>query len=382
MTPTLARLAVLAVMTVGALGACRTGKLGSKGCQQDSDCGTPASAYRCEYQTGVCYCRTDEACPGSQFCNPAGFCQDRAGCQVTADCLDPSLFCDTTSGTCLAKGRCTTDLQCALGQVCDVGTSTCVEGCRTNGDCNGSSCRCGDVACACTGTTPEELARCPKGVCDPYFCASADFCRFGETCQVVDGGPSPRATCTSDYDSERRPYCDSCTYGGGLNICGNGANYCLIDTRHPGNYYCGADCSGGQSCPRGYSCQDVIVVSSQWQCSRANPACPTNAQLPCTQDSDCKRGGACLKAAGESSGFCAGKCAVDEGDSTGFCSCQVDADCAQETCSLGECSISRKKCVHDTDCRSIRCVDFEGGGGCLIGQNCAPANGLSCVEVR
>jgi hypothetical protein len=38
--------------------------------------------------------------------------------------------------------------------------------------------------------------------------------------------------------------------------------------------------------------------------------------------------------------------------------------------------------VTDQDCRSIRCVDFQGGGGCLIGQNCAPANGLSCTEVK
>jgi hypothetical protein len=27
-------------------------------------------------------------------------------------------------------------------------------------------------------------------------------------------------------------------------------------------------------------------------------------------------------------------------------------------------------------------VDFQGGGGCLIGRNCAPANGLSCVDVK
>ena len=338
------------------LPACRNAKLGSKGCQQDADCGSPATFYRCEPQTGACYCRTDEACPASQFCNTIGFCQDRAGCSVNADCLDPSLFCDAASGSCLAQGRCTSDLQCKLGQVCDTQKSTCVVGCRNAGDCNGASCRCGDVACACTGSTPEELARCGLGVCDPYFCAGPEFCRYGESCGVQDAGADPRASCFSDYDTDVRPYCDSCTFGGGLSICGTGANYCLIDTRHPGNFYCGADCSEGQSCPRGYACQDVIVVSSQWQCNAANPACPTNAQLPCSSDTDCKRGGACVKGAGEVTGLCAGKCGVEEGDTTGFCSCQVDADCAQETCTTGECSISRKKCVNDTDCKSIRCV--------------------------
>jgi hypothetical protein len=49
---------------------------------------------------------------------------------------------------------------------------------------------------------------------------------------------------------------------------------------------------------------------------------------------------------------------------------------------MGECSISRRKCVGDPDCRTIRCVDFQGAGGCLIGQNCAPANGLTCNEVK
>ena len=165
-------------------------------------------------------------------------------------------------------------------------------------------------------------------------------------------------------------------------MCGTGANYCLIDTTHPGNFYCGTDCSGGQACPRGYGCQDVIVVLTQWACTRANPACPTNPALPCTVDADCKRGGFCAITPGMPTGYCAGRCDIAEGDTNGFCSCQVDSDCAPESCSAGECSISRRKCVNDTDCKSIRCVDFQGGGGCLIGQNCAPDNGLSCIEVR
>lgn len=371
------------LVAVTALASCRDSRLGTKGCREDKDCGSPATAYRCEQQTGVCYCRTDDACGASQFCNPAGFCQDRAGCEKNLDCLDPSFFCDTPTGQCLPRGRCTSDLECALGSVCDTRTSRCVEGCRRNGDCPGISCRCGDVPCVCAGTTPEDLARCTVGVCDPYFCADSSFCAFGQTCGVVPDAGSPRATCFDDYDSNTRPYCDNCTYGGGLNICGSGPNYCLVDTRHPGGSFCGADCSEGQSCPRGYSCEDVIVVFSQWACSRSNPGCPSNPSLPCQSDTDCKRGGVCAKAAGAATGFCAGKCDVAEGDQNGFCSCQVDGDCAQETCGTGgECSISRKKCVNDGDCHTIHCVDFGGGGGCLIGQNCAPTDGLTCVEVK
>ncbi|MDP1825286.1 MAG: hypothetical protein Q8L48_18665 [Archangium sp.] len=376
------RLALFVSASVLAMAGCKDTRLGGKGCREDKECGSPTSAYRCEAQTGVCYCRTDDACPGAQFCNVAGFCQDRSGCENNQDCLDTSTFCDTSSGQCLPRGRCSSDLQCVLGEVCDVARSRCVMGCRTNGDCNGTSCRCADVACSCTGTTPEELARCEIGTCDPEFCADSTFCRFGESCGVQPDAGSPRARCYTDYDTRLRPYCDNCTFGGGVSICGTGPNYCLIDTRHPGNSFCGADCASGQSCPRGYACQDVIVVVSQWACTRTNPSCPVNSALPCATDAECRRGGTCAKAPGQTMGYCAGKCAVDEGDEDGFCTCQVDDDCAQETCSAGECSVSRRSCVVDTDCRSIRCVDFQGGGGCFIGSNCAPANGLSCNEVK
>lgn len=373
------------------LGGCRGTNVQQRGCKEDKDCGV-AAAWRCETQTGECYCRTNEACKPSEICNPAGFCQTRAGCLSNAECA-AGLFCDTMSGVCLQQGRCTNDLHCPLGQVCDVGRASCVDGCHGSGDCAKGACRCGDKPCRCTGKTPAEVSTCTVGTCDEQFCGDQNDCLFGELCAAPDAGTLPdggavedagtqRNVCFSDYDDRRRPYCDNCSFGGGVSICGSGPNYCLIDTRNPGNFYCGVDCSAGQSCPRGYACSDVIVVFTQWACSKANPSCPVNPNLVCTQDSDCKRGGVCIKSGDAGVGACAGKCAVDEGDTQGFCTCQENADCAQESCSMGECSISRKKCVTSDDCKSIRCVDFQGGGGCLIGQNCAPANGLSCVEVR
>jgi hypothetical protein len=370
------------VLSLLALTACRNTKVVKSGCVEDKDCGEPASAFRCETQTGQCYCRTNDACQPREFCNNAGFCQDRSGCEKNSDCLDSTLFCDTTTGTCLGIGRCSVDLQCQLGQICDTVRATCVPGCRSSGDCPGSSCRCGEGPCVCTGNTPAEVAKCTVGECDPNFCADNSFCKFGESCGVQPDAGMTRNSCYSDYDNDRRPYCDNCSFGGGTSVCGTGANYCLIDTANPGNHYCGTDCAEGQSCPRGYACSDVIVVFTQWACTKANPSCPTNAALPCVKDEECKRGGYCSKLPGQASGYCAGRCGIDEGDTTGFCSCQVDSDCAQETCSAGECSISRKKCVNEQDCRPIRCVDFQGGGGCLIGQNCAPSNGLSCLQVR
>ncbi len=373
------RLALL-ILTALALSGCPRDRLAQKDCQQDSDCGSPASAYRCETQTGVCYCRTDQACPGAQFCNVAGFCQDRSGCASNQDCADNTTYCDTASGQCVPKGRCTSDLQCELGQVCDTNRGSCVAGCRRDGDCAGTSCRCGDVPCACTGSTPEELARCTLGTCDPNFCSNDTFCRFGELCAPLPDAGVTRNTCYSDYDFDRRPYCARCTSGGGVDTCGRGPNFCITDTR-TASTYCGADCSMGQQCPRGYGCRDIRVVFTRWQCNGTTP-CPGDPNLPCTDDTQCQRGGKCTKSPGQTSGYCAGQCILREGASFGFCSCQVNEDCATEQCSAGECTITRRPCANDDQCKTIRCVDFEGIGACLIGQNCTPSNGLTCVEVQ
>jgi hypothetical protein len=372
------RLLLLACGLLGAaLAGCRDNNVKSAGCQQDSECGSPASAYKCEVETGACLCRTNQACLATEFCNGSGFCQDRAGCEKNADCLDDTTFCDTSTGSCIPLGRCSTDLQCALGQVCD--RSQCVDGCRTDGDCEGVSCRCGDGPCTCDGG-----ADCAVGVCDGTFCSSERFCRYGEVCTAQPDSGVPYAQCDNDFDPLRRPYCANCSFGGGDSLCGTGPNFCLIDTQNPGNYYCGVDCSEGQACPRGYGCQDVIVVGGGAlpQCNAQGGSCPQNPNLPCGKDEDCPRGGACVKAAGAPNGYCAGQCAANEGDPIGYCTCLVDSDCAQETCSAGRCTISKRSCVNDTDCRTIRCVDFNGVGGCLIGQNCAPDDGLSCLQVR
>lgn len=389
----------LAVVTLAVwLSGCSGDRTRQQGCAEDSDCGSPASAFLCEPQTGQCYCRTNEACPPSEFCNTAGFCQERTGCERNEDCRDSSLFCDTSSGTCLSIGRCTLDLHCPLGQVCDTARTTCVEGCRTAGDCPTTasglaiSCRCDNEACGCTGTSQGELASCQIGVCDQYFCENENFCAFGEKCGTPDAGSAPApvdggmaevdpAACYSDYDPERKPYCDNCNLGTGISACGRGKNYCLVDPNIQGNSFCGVDCSAGQTCPRGYECSDVVVIYSNQQCTRTNPTCAPDTQLPCAEDTDCSLG-YCAKSSGAATGFCAAYCNIGEGEAVGFCSCQKDVDCAQGSCSGGECSLSGAPCAGDEDCRPVRCVDYNGQGGCYIGANCAPASGLSCNDVK
>lgn len=372
----------MATLAVLGESGCPSERLSSTGCRRDADCGEPATAFLCVTETGACQCRTDEACAPSQRCNVAGFCQDRAGCQTSLDCGAPSLVCDVASGQCLARGRCTTDLHCAQGEVCDLSQSRCIPGCRGHADCPGTSCRCGDAACACDGGTPTERALCQVGVCDGAFCADDAFCRFGEVCAARPDAGVPWAQCRDDFDAELRPYCAQCAFGAGVETCGVGPNFCLIDTRLA-TTYCGVDCSQGQACPRGYACRDIRVVYTQWDCSATRP-CPGNPSQPCSADADCARGASCLKAPGSETGLCAGQCRLREGSAFGYCSCQVDADCAQESCTRGECSITRRPCNPEAanPCPTIHCVDFDGVGGCLIGQNCTPANGLTCAEVK
>lgn len=361
----------LAVPLLLVLAACREDA--STACRVDADCGTPSASYRCDVETGACRCRADAACGPAEQCNAAGFCQDRAGCESNADCAD-ALFCDTGTGTCLTRGRCTSDLHCPPGEVCDVSRTSCVTGCRSEGDCPGTACRCGTTACTCDATTQEGRAACALGVCDAAFCADDTGCPFGERC-----GGAPGA-CYSDFDPVRRPYCAGCTYGGGLQVCGRGANFCLRDTANPGSAYCGADCSAGQGCPNGYQCQDVVVAGGRERC-RSDAECAPSPALPCRSDAECARGGRCVKPQGQEAGACAGRCALEEGDVEGFCTCQQDADCVQDACSQGTCTVSRRPCVGDGDCRPIRCVDHQGAGGCFVGQNCAPSEGLTCAEV-
>ncbi len=369
---TTTRASLCAVLMV--LSGCNKTELAGKGCLVDPDCGTPATAYMCEVKTGSCLCRTDEACPTAQFCNTIGYCQDIAGCEKNGDCLDSALVCDVTRGVCTEKGKCTSDLQCELGQVCDTGRSQCVEGCRANGDCPGIACLCGTKACRCEG----DRSKCEIGKCDVRFCDGNEFCKFGETCRTKNG----TSTCVNDHDSQARPYCDTCSQG--QSTCGaSGSNFCLVDTRTVGKYFCGADCGKGQTCPRGFECTDVVIPPTRVSCSSANRSCTPNGGLPCTDDSACSFGASCVKPNGSNNGRCAAPCYIKEGDAAGFCGCQLDTDCAQEQCTVGGwCSITMEPCSSTTPCPKIQCVDVGGIGGCRIGKNCAPGDGLACDQVR
>lgn len=378
-------LALLACLT--AL-ACSSGETVVVGCQQDSDCG-PERAHRCDTATGNCLCRTDEACADGERCNSQGYCQPIVGCYDSGDCPE-GFFCDPTTNTCLASGRCANDLHCDVGSICDSATSTCQPGCRSHGDCAFSeACLCMvrdesgasiEVDCTCDASDEAGRLNCAVGRCAGDRCISDDYCAFGERCTAAVEGDAPR--CQSDYEVSTRPYCDPCISGvAGQTTCGHGPNFCLYSTYNQ-TQFCGVDCSDGQSCPHGFTCNDVIVVWMRTLCTDTSDCKkPENrSSIRCEADQDCPNSAMCDTA----SGFCYGACVPKEGSNESFCACVEDDDCVQDACDpvTRRCSTTRKGCdPSKDDCPKIRCVDFGKAGGCLIGQNCAPYEGLTCEEM-
>lgn len=379
---------LLLLAAVALAPACTEDQKLVKGCSADEECGDPAH-WRCDLPTGECLCRTASACKTGEICNSQGYCQARVGCYESRDC-PAGFFCDATTNICLADGRCSIDLHCQSGQLCDAATRICKPGCRSHGDCRlGEACLCQEIAedgsaveapCGCEGVGEEERARCPIGRCSTQACVDDAFCDWGELCRATPASALP--SCESDYDPELRRYCDNCLWGPGAEACGRGPNFCLYST-YTQSTYCGVDCSQGQACPNGYDCADVIVVWTRTRCGTdADCAGPENrTDLLCETDADCPNHGLCDQA----SGFCFGKCLRHEGASESFCSCVVDDDCAQDSCDpgTGTCSITRRDCNLDGEsCQRIRCVDFGEKGGCHIGQNCKPLEGLTCSDLR
>ncbi|MCA9554820.1 MAG: hypothetical protein KC933_32620 [Myxococcales bacterium] len=383
-------------------------------CTTDSECTLPGT--RCDTGQGRCVCATDEACEADQFCNRAGVCQTLSGCTSNDDCRQEGTFCDRLSGQCLSGPSLQLGSLCGLASHCPYG-SVCTDGKCSMGCFDDGDCVLGEA--------------CVDGTCQAGVCSQDAFCDYVEKCD--DG------VCKQDF---RGPYCRGCTQRTAANPepCDAPRNFCLINNRELGGFtqFCGVDCSLGQACPNGFRCGGVVILtqqtclgSAECQCggqvryaeatctvpSACNPRLPngdpdpnatacfveghpgcnggvdggpntcvvtrgqTDGNCTCTADTECADGSTCTAGL-----CCAGsvrperECVGGEGTVSGYCTCATDDDCPRDNCdgSRGACAISGKPCTPgNDDCGPIPCVD----GGCLIGQNCAPEQGLACSEV-
>lgn len=398
----LARSAGLFLLTL-LLGHCR-GKQLVVACTSDGDCGPHFRCGTTGKFFGACLCADDQACPpgdaGPLFCNPQGLCQGKVGCFSNLDCASAQ-YCDSAAGVCVGSPACGNDSDCAFGFVCS--SQLCVVGCRSTGDCP-----LGDggqvVACVCASglecqcpppgdgglvdPAAYDRSTCPIGTCNPNDCAGdTSVCPYNDVCSGSGDGGS--FTCEPDPRSV--VLCNDCVYNPGSTSACNagdtqGANFCLLDLADPtaSKTFCGVDCSGGQGCPSGYKCDDVIILT-QTPCTSDQSCSPTGA--PCTVGaldggSDCPADTVCVGPTGPQKGRCGGVCIAGEGNQHGFCTCVKDSDCPRDACdtSSRRCTISQQLCdpQNSTTCGSVGCVDFGGARGCFIGRNCAPTHGLQC----
>jgi hypothetical protein len=378
------RTALLMVLAAGGVAGCYNfdAHLAADGCTKDSQCD---EHQFCDRPTGTCKCQDDRGCGENEFCNSQEFCQVRTGCLSNEDCPaadnDGVLLeriCDVKTNQCIPATSCGIDADCTHNNVCSSVLMSCVAGCADNGDC-------------ILGWT------CVQNECRRDFCITAADCEIGETCIVETG------QCIRD---QRGPFCQPCqNQRTEPPECSEHANYCLIDSSSQAGYFCGVDCFRGQECPSGYNCSNVIILT---QSTCGGSRCEVgfcrgmDAGTPCNEDADCDYAlpqGTCTKEGQV--------CRAGEGDVRGHCTCVDDSDCPRDECrdanivefcdngtcsvseaacsntadcpqnNLGHCLISGHRCYDNQDCDIISCVN----GGCLIGANCAPEEGLSCRDM-
>jgi len=383
------------ILAVASVAACKNGTEIISTCTDDSQCPQNFHCATSGPYIGSCRCSNDNACPqdaGVSFCNSQGLCQTRIGCHSNLDC-PVNEFCDSTSGLCTQAPGCGSDRDCPIGTICSPQSQSCVQGCHSNGDCpldnpcvcsNGAECLCPPADAGGGDPGSYDRSTCEVGACRTDTCANdTNMCAYGDTC--VPGGDGGLSTCQTDPRASF--ICSPCTESAGSSsACGPandpGADFCLIDLGTQ-TLFCGADCSSGQSCPSGYFCDDVIVLTPSGApiCNTSND-CPRTGPVCVPDGGTCPSGTLCLPST-DGKNRCTGQCVFAEGEHTGFCTCVTDQDCPKDTCesATNGCSTSLQPCIPgptDTCSFHIACVETGGARGCFIGRNCVPGHGLHC----
>jgi hypothetical protein len=149
---------------------------------------------------------------------------DQPQCEISSHCPEGQVC--NSDGQCNAQA-CSSSLECNIEEFCDFESGNCTAGCQNDRDClPTSSCNTETRTCFEPGCRNTQLD-----------------CEFGTFCNNLTG---------ECYDAGGA-YCRQCESSAD---CGSANNVCL---RLGGSNqtFCGVDCSGGQECPRGYSCARV-----------------------------------------------------------------------------------------------------------------------------
>jgi hypothetical protein len=169
---------------------------------------------------------------------PLSACQTAAPtCTAHTDCAEGQICSD--SGACVTQA-CASSLDCAIESWCDPGTGQCTPGCLNDRDC-----------------LPTEACDQEQRLCVATGCRSTALdCNFGEFCDVLSADCIPAGGF----------YCHPCESN---DDCGSPNNVCVRLGGSNQTTWCGVDCSGGQTCPQGYTCGRVRTtgdVTVSYQC--------------------------------------------------------------------------------------------------------------------
>ncbi len=244
------------------------------GCTKDAEC--PGTAPACDLKSKTCVqCGNDAQCAPGTVCTQG---QCTPGCTATHACAG-GLTCDTSNGKCVectsnndcsgttpfcAPGfnQCVECLPgaldtCGPGSYCR-GDFVCERGCKTGAECPDGVCLPSHSCQTCTTNTQCAAGNvCQNGTC-VAACSATNPCGQGQECcggQCLDlkNDPNNCGACGN-----------SCGAGG---TCCNGQCGTLNTNANCGA--CGNSCGAGTACCSG-SCQNIVTPT---QCGACGVAC-------------------------------------------------------------------------------------------------------------
>lgn len=319
-------------------GKAEPGQIGAS-CQTEADCAL-VSSPECLKMGQAGYCASDCAglgqlvCPAGAVCEQLGDqalkCMD--GCCGVDDCREgfrcerkPELEIYVDLAVCAEPGicflRCTSDVACSQGQVCDTVSGRCVPrvgadsevgaACASGDQCNSGTCLTAYPGGYCTSACGTQLSQCePGSECFGWRDATATCmarceadaaCRAGYRCEVSAveaGGSSVRGFCV--------PRCDaygSCPDG---QSCDPRAGACVEGAAAPGPI--GAFCHGDADCAAGtcdVSWPNGYCTAGCGSCEAGAVCVDARCLRGCAGASDCRFQYVCV------AGGCQPGCATD-----------------------------------------------------------------------